>query len=381
MYISNQADLALLIEKLKGSRLIAIDTEFHYEKTYYAKLCLVQVCNGDIDAIIDPLRIGNLKPLGELLSDPDIVKVFHAGNQDIEILNRVVGVCPSPIFDTQVAAGLLGYPQQLGLSALVKAFCDVNLAKTDSLTDWTRRPLSPTQIEYAIDDVLYLPQIYDKMAAQLEKSGRMEWLKSDFEHMSDPATYVVDPDQMWRKVKRVSSLTRKQLAVAQVMASWRERTAQRRNLPRKWVLPDEMIVEVSRRCPTTRESMLEIRGFGDRLAESSIKEILADIKKALEADPESWPRIAKSSGRQKEVEGAVDLMATLLHLRAKQNAVTTQFLCTRDDLVKLAKGEGDELPLLSGWRYRIVGNELMQLLEGTISIAIVDGELVVEKRG
>jgi len=179
MYISNQADLALLIEKLKGSRLIAIDTEFHYEKTYYAKLCLVQVCNGDIDAIIDPLRIGNLKPLGELLSDPDIVKVFHAGNQDIEILNRVVGVCPSPIFDTQVAAGLLGYPQQLGLSALVKAFCDVNLAKTDSLTDWTRRPLSPTQIEYAIDDVLYLPQIYDKMAAQLEKSGRMEWLKSD----------------------------------------------------------------------------------------------------------------------------------------------------------------------------------------------------------
>lgn len=377
MYVSNQEDLEVLIQKINGAPLLAIDTEFHREKTYFAKLCLIQLATDEVSAIVDPLRVKDLTPLADILTDERTVKIFHAGSQDVEILINAVGVAPSPVFDTQIAAGLLGHPQQMGYGALVKALCDVSLAKADSFTDWARRPLSQAQLEYAINDVLYLPGIYRKMMDKLSKAGRFEWLEHDFDHLSDPKTYEVEPQEAWRRVKRVSSLTRKQLAVVRSVAAWREETARDRNVPRKWVLTDEVIVEIAKRSPSTKGQLLEVRGLGERLTDRSIKEILDGISASLATDPETWPKLRKRVGASHEVEGVVDLMVALLRLRAKEHGVTTQFLAGREELVKVAKGECDDLPVMTGWRKDIIGDELIQLLAGNISLGVRDGELQV----
>lgn len=379
VYVSTQSELEKLVDTMQGSDLLAVDTEFHSEKTYYAKLCLIQLATEDVSAIVDPLAIHDLSPLVSMFADENMVKIFHAGNQDIEILNRSCGTVPRPIFDTQVAAGLLGHPQQIGYGALVKAFCDVTLPKADSFTDWTRRPLSETQLKYAIDDVLYLPGIYRTMLERLESNGRLEWLADDFAQMADPDNYHVNPEDTWHKVKRVSSLTRKQLAVAQVVAAWRERMAQKRNLPRKWVLSDEMVIEISRRAPKTRQSLLEVRGIGEHLSERSIKELLADIDAALSRDPETWPKVSHRAHAQREATGVVDLMLALLHLRSQENGVACQIIATKEDLVRLSKGEGDGLPIMTGWRRKLVGNEMLSLLEGELDMRIVEGQLKVTK--
>lgn len=380
MYVSTKEDLAALIERIQTASVLAVDTEFHREKTYHAKLCLLQLATDDVDAIVDPLAVRDLTPLAPVLTNPDIVKVFHAAYQDIEILLASCGVTPKPLFDTQVAAGLLGFPQQIGYGALVKAICDVSLPKADSYTDWTRRPLSQTQLEYASCDVLYLPQIYRKMTEELSSSGRLDWLQHDFDHLSDPATYAVEPRESWRRVKRISSLTRRQLAVVQALAAWRETTAQRRDVPRRWVLTDEVIVEIARRVPTTPAELLEVRGLRERLTDRSVQEILMRIDLELSADPDTWPKMKKKSSSSRDVESAVDLLQALLHLRAKQQGVATQFIASRDDLVKLAKGEGENLPLLQGWRRDLVGQEFVDLLSGDIALGVANGNLEVLRR-
>lgn len=377
MYVSTQEDLLTFVEQVRTAPLLAIDTEFHREKTYHARLCLLQFATEELSAIVDPLTVGDLSALAPLMTDPAIVKVFHAASQDIEILIAACGAAPSPIFDTQVAAGLLGYPQQMGYGALVKAMCDVALPKADSYTDWMRRPLSQTQLEYAIDDVLYLPEIYRKMVDGLEKNGRLSWLENDFHHLCDPATYEAVPEEAWRRVKRISSLSRRQLAVVQAVAAWRERTAEKRDVPRKWVLTDEVIVEIARRVPETSYELFEVRGLRERLTERSVKEILDVIAEQLATDPTTWPKMKRKTGSSHEVESAVDLLSALLHFRARQRGVATQFLASHDDLVKLAKGEGDDLPLMQGWRYDMIGHELSELLEGKMLIGLDAGELSV----
>lgn len=252
-YIQTAAELDALIEELKGSKFICIDTEFLREKTYFAKLCLIQVNNGDVSAIVDPLAIDDIKPFGVLLADHTITKVFHAGSQDIAILYHATGIMPSPVFDTQVAAALLGYPLQVGYGPLVRSMCGVRLAKADSYTDWARRPLSDNQVKYALDDVAYLPQMYEHMKASLSKKGRLEWLDADFKELTNPAKYDNEPREMWRRVKRVSSLSRQQLAIAREIAAWREQEAVKRNVPRKWVLSDEAIIEITRKAPSTSD--------------------------------------------------------------------------------------------------------------------------------
>lgn len=379
MYISTSEELQAFVKTIAGTAVLAIDTEFHREKTYYPKLCLLQLATEETSAIVDPLTIADLSPINAILTAPETVKVFHAGSQDIEILCRVCGVAPHPVFDTQIAAGLLGHPQQLGYGALVNALCGVNLAKADSLTDWTRRPLREMQLEYAINDVLYLPRMYRSMVKDLTRLGRLGWLQDDFEHLCDPETYATLPEEQWRRVKRVSSLTRRQLAVARGVAAWREHYAQNRNIPRKWVLSDEVIIEIARLAPTTKERLLDVRGLSERLSDRAVREILDATADELAGDPEGWPKLEHHRGKKSEVDGAVDLMLALLHLRAKENDVTTQFLASRDDLVKIAKGEGEGLDVLSGWRRRLIGAELLELLDGKLCLSIEDGKLKVTK--
>lgn len=379
-YVSTQEQLEQLAAELEGSRILAIDTEFLREKTYYAKLCLVQLNNGSIQALVDPLTVKDLSALAPILVDANCVKVFHAASQDIDILYHETGVVPTPVFDTQVAASLLGHPLQVGYGPLVRSVCDVRLPKADGYTDWSRRPLSKNQLKYALDDVVYLPHLYDVLEHELEEKGRLSWIEHDLEKLSDPHTYDVDPREMWHRVKRISSLTRRQLAVARELAQWRELAAMKRNIPRKWVLSDEALVEVARKSPHTRERLLEVRGLSGKLSTRDVNEILEAVRAGLELPQSQLPKHERVQHGDHEIEGAVSLMLALVEVRAKENGVASQLLAPHADLAKLARGHREGIAVLEGWRYELVGHELVDLLDGKLVMYLDNGCIEVTER-
>ena len=380
IYIDTQDRFEAYVEELSSSDLLCIDTEFLREKTYYAQLCLVQVNAGSEPAIIDPLALEDFRPFGRLLADKNIVKVFHAGTQDIGILYHETGVVASPVFDTQVAGALLGYPLQVGYGPLVRSVCGVKLAKADGFTDWARRPLTNNQVKYALDDVVYLPQMYDVMTAKLGKKGRIGWLEEDFKELSNPAKYDNDPHEMWKRVKRVSSLNRHQLSIAREVADWREREARRRNVPRKWVLADEAIVEISRKAPSTVGRLFEVRGLSSHLSHRASNQVLEAVRKGKDLPQEQWPKLDRHPRGAAAIDGAVDLMAALVESRAKDNDVAAPVLASRDELARLARGHREDIAVLEGWRYSMVGHELVDLLEGKIGLCLDHGRIEVTVR-
>ncbi|MHB9003820.1 MAG: ribonuclease D [Coriobacteriia bacterium] len=379
MYVRDAKGLKELVAAIQGAPILAVDTEFMREKTFWARLCLVQVATDTVCAIVDPLAISDLSPLHGIMTDPATVKVMHAGAQDLEIFWRDMGEPVKPVFDTQIAATIAGFPQQVGYGALVKELLGVTLDKSDTFTDWARRPLSDTQIEYALNDVRYLPEAYRMLRDRLQAHGRLQWLEADFARLEDPATYDIDPEQMFRRLKKLSSLTRRQLGVLQKIAAWRENEARRRDIPRRWVLGDDSLVEIARRAPTTRENLLAVRGVADKMQRSASVGLVEAVKEGLETPEESLPRLDKRRRKPADIDGAVDLMAALVRLRAKQHDVAVPLLASRDDLEHLAGGDREESPLLQGWRREIVGEELLELLDGNVRLALVEGMLTVEK--
>lgn len=380
MYITETAQLEELVARLRSGPLVGLDTEFMRERTYYARLCLIQVANDDVAAIIDPLALTDLSPLCALLADEGVVKIFHAGGQDLEIFYRLCGHATTPVFDTQVAATLAGFPQQVGYGALVAETLDVKLDKGDSYTDWARRPLSDTQVEYALNDVRYLPEIYRRLKQRLEDEGRTSWLEADFRRLQDPATYELVPEELWRRVKRVSSLNRRQLAVAREVTAWREAEAMRRDVPKRWVIGDESIIEVSRRMPTTVDEVQGVRGVGEKVNRSAARSLVAAVERGVAVPDDALPFIPKRKRLVGDLDGAVDLMIALVRRRAADNGVAMPLLASRDDLERLAGGDRDGHPLLEGWRAEMVGNELIELLEGRIELRLENGELVIARR-
>lgn len=377
MYVTDDAGLRELVDRLRQSDAVGIDTEFMREKTYYARLCLVQLAADGVEAIVDPLAVSDLSPLCDLLGDPGVVKVLHAGTQDLEIFYRICRRPIAPVFDTQVAATLAGFQQQVGYGAMVQELLGVKLDKGDSYTDWSRRPLSDTQIEYALNDVRYLPEAHRRLSEKLETQGRLDWLAADFKRLEDPTTFEVEPRELWRRVKRVSALNRRQLAVAREVAAWREHEAMRRNVPKRWVLGDESIIEVARRAPRDDSELSAIRGVPDKVGRGAVKGLLGAVSHGLAVPDEELPSLPKRRKPVGDVDAAVDLMVALVRRRAKENGVAMPLLASRDDLERLAAGERDESPLMEGWRCTMVGNELCELLDGAISLQLDDGELVI----
>jgi ribonuclease D len=377
VYVTDTQSLAELVAELRTAPGVAIDTEFMREKTYFARLCLIQLASDDVTAIVDPLAIADLSPLKELLTDPAVVKIFHAGSQDLEIFYRLFGVATAPIFDSQVAATLAGFPQQVGYGALVKEVMGVTLDKGDTYTDWAKRPLSETQIEYALNDVRYLPEIRRRLLAEMEREGRIEWLAADFARLEDPATYQVVPHELWRRVKRISSLNRRQLAVAREVTAWREHEAQRRDVPKRWVIGDESIIEIARRAPKSGDELHAIRGVSDKVGRGAQQGLLGAVAAGCSVSDEDLPTLDKRRRPVGDVDGAVDLMIALVRLRAREHGVAMPLMASRDDLERLAAGEKEASPLLEGWRKKMVGDELVALLEGRIEMALKDGSLVV----
>lgn len=361
------------------SSYMAIDTEFLREKTYYPKTCLVQIGIEGTIAIIDPFPLSDLKALARPLSDPGILKIFHACTQDMEIVLRETGVLPAPVFDTQIAATLLGKNQQASYALLVSQYCDVELAKKDSFTDWSRRPLSPSQVQYAADDVLYLPHIYEKMVEALKEKGRLEWLTDAFEELSHPDKYLVDPYERYKKLKRVNQLKPRQMAAAREFAAWRELKAQSRNIPRKWVVSDEQIVEACRREACTLDELFMVRGLRDTLRTSDAREVIACIKKGLNCPKDELPTLKNKARSEANVDAIVDVMSGIARKCAKENDIAPQTLASHAELTKLARGHYDECELLNGWRKHLLGNQLLDLLAGKVSLRITDGNLEIER--
>ena len=380
MYITTTDELEAFVARVRQSPVVGIDTEFMRERTYYARLCLVQLASEDEEAIVDPLALGDIKALCPLLEDPSVIKVFHAGSQDLEIFYRECGVATAPIFDTQVAATLAGFPQQVGYGPLVHDMLGVRLDKGDSYTDWARRPLSDTQVEYALNDVRHLPAVHRMLAERLADGGRTAWLEADFRRMEDPATYIVVPEEQWRRVKRVSSLNRRQLAVAREVAAWRENEAMRRNVPKRWILGDESVIEVARRMPKTPAELLAIRGVGDKVGKATAQGLVDAVERGRDVPDDELPSLDRRRRPAGDIDGAVDLMIALVRKRARENGVAMPLLASRDDLERLAAGERDDHPLLTGWKAEMIGSELTDLLEGRLELRLDGGELIVSRR-
>jgi ribonuclease D len=379
VYLHDTADLRALLDRARAHGRIALDTEFMREKTYWAKLCLVQIAVGEESAILDPLEMDDLSPLFEVLADPSVLKIVHAGSQDLEIFFRASGQAATPVFDTQIAATVAGFPTQVGYARLMKDLFDVDIDKSDTFTDWARRPLTPAQIEYALNDVRYLDAAYLELAQRLERDGRASWLADDLAHLSDPLVYTVQPDEQFRRLKRISSLSRRQLGVLQKVVAWREREAMRRDLPRRWVVGDETLTEVARRRPSDAAALGDIRGLNPRALGDGGAGLLAAVREGVESPEESLPRIEHKPRTIVDVEGVVELMGALVRVRASEHGIAVPLLATRGDLERLASGERGDSPLLAGWRRAIVGDDLVALVDGLLTLHVSEGKIVVER--
>ncbi len=265
VFIDSEFALTQLCGQLKGCSWLAVDTEFERSNTYYPELCLLQVASNGITAVIDPLTIANLEPLYNVLYNPSITKVFHAARQDLEIFFHIKGEVPVPFFDTQIAASLLDYDKNLGYANLIREVLDIELAKTQTRTNWKRRPLSRSQLKYAADDVIYLGQVYELFLAKLIESGQLSLLDEEFNALARPELYQPDPENMWLKIREARKLKGNILAILQQLAAWREITARAENRPRKWILQDYTLVEMARLLPANQDDLSRIKGMNKRV--------------------------------------------------------------------------------------------------------------------
>ncbi|MDY0340128.1 MAG: ribonuclease D [Coriobacteriia bacterium] len=378
MYIRDPEALAAAIETLLKARVVALDTEFMRERTYFARLCLIQLGTETDTFLVDAIALEDqLEPLGQVLTAPGIVKVVHAGSQDVETLLRATGSTVTPIFDTQIAATLAGFPTQVGYAQLVKDLLGEYVDKSDTFTDWSARPLSDTQLVYAEADVLHLPEVYRQLHERLAREGRLDWLADDFGRLADPATYDVDLGVQYKRVKRASSLDRRSLAVLRELAAWRESEAQRRDMPKRWLISDESLIEIARRRPVSSAELADIRGVNEKVAVRSAQAVLAAIHTGMAVSDGELPRIPKRARVSADAQPIADVLSAVLRLRAREHGVASSLIASREDLERFASGDREGHPLSSGWRYTLVGAELAAIVDGSILMRIVDGKLAL----
>ncbi|MDH5183565.1 MAG: ribonuclease D [Gammaproteobacteria bacterium] len=368
-YIETQDALTELCAQLQDSPWLTLDTEFIREKTYYPQLCLIQIANTEHVACIDPLALDDLTPLLDLLYNPAITKVLHSARQDLEILQQLKGEPPTPIFDTQVAATLLGQGEQVGYGNLVKLILDVDLDKAHSRTDWSQRPLSSDQLDYAADDVRYLRDVYLQQRQKLEALGRLTWLDDDFAQLSDPALYSPPLGEAWSKLKGLNRLKGVQLAMVQKLAQWREGLARERNLPKRWLLSDDLIIEVARQRPLSEDKLRRIRGMDDKIIQRYGKMMLQLVEEARSLPAEQWPQLQQRPRLSSHQEALVDILVGVVKLSAAQHQLSPNALASRKEIEQLLTGS-PEAPLLHGWRYELCGQSLQSLLSGKQCITI-----------
>jgi len=358
---------------------VTVDTEFLRERTYFSKLCLVQLAvpsdDEDSAVLVDPLAEDiSLDPLYELFRDENVVKVFHAARQDLEIFWVEAGVFPKPLFDTQVAAMVCGFGEQVGYETLVRKICKQGLDKTSRFTDWSRRPLSDAQKTYALADVTHLRQIYEHLAAELEKSGRSRWVAEELQVLTNPDTYDIRPEEAWRRVKTRTN-SGKFLAVVRELAKFRETYAQENNIPRNRVFKDDALVELASTKPRTHADLGGSRLLLREARKGPIAEgILEAVKKGINCPPSDLPKVDNSRDKLKVNPALADLLRVLLKSKTESAGVAAKLIASSAELDRIAAGERD-VPAMSGWRYEVFGEDALKLCEGKIALA-AKGDLV-----
>jgi ribonuclease D len=366
--LTSTAQVAELCEALSRERFIAVDTEFMRDRTYWPKLCLVQIAGAGRHAAIDPLASGvDLAPLFSLMTHPDIVKVFHAARQDVEIFYHLSGQIPQPLFDTQLAAMVLGFGEEVGYETLVTQVAKARIDKTSRFTDWSRRPLSRQQLDYALADVTHLRVIYERLFEQLERSGRAHWLSQEVGGLTNPATYEQPPELAWKRIK-VRSRDPRFFAVVQALAAWREREAQGRDLPRNRIMRDDLLLEVAANRPTTLEDMAKLRRVS--LDRSMARSVVEAVGEALALPASALPKIEPPVKLPRGIGPLVELLRVLLKFKSEEHHVAQRLVATTDDLEQIAAFDAPDVVPLKGWRREVFGDAALALKRGEIGLAV-----------
>lgn len=379
LMISTTADLTVYCETVASAPFLCVDFEFMREATYYSQLCLIQLATTDTAAIIDPLAPGiSLTPLLDLLTDGDILKVFHAGGQDIEIIHDLTGKTPAPAFDTQIAAMALGFGEQVSYQNLISNLLKVHIDKGARFTDWSRRPLDQRQLDYAIGDVTHLAKAFSLLLAQLMDRGRGDWLDEEMHRLTDPETYRVDPNECWRRIK-LPSRDARVLGRLKALAAWREREAQTKNLPRGRMMKDETLCDIAGHPPKSQADLARIRGLSEKWASNDVGARLFDIvANAPPLPKEDIPERNDGPMLNKHGRIAADLLKMMLKFRSEDSDVAPRLICRSDEIEKIAAGERD-LPVLSGWRYDLFGKDALDVIEGRVAFYIEGGKLAMKR--
>ncbi|MEM1431374.1 MAG: ribonuclease D [Pseudomonadota bacterium] len=373
-------DLAAFCAEAAHGPYVTVDTEFLRERTYWSKLCLVQMAlPGEGEAVlIDPILGGDmsLQPLYDLMANASVVKVFHAARQDLEIFHHEGGVLPEPLFDTQVAAMVCGFGEQVGYETLVRKIAHASVDKTSRFTDWSRRPLTDAQKSYALADVTHLRVIYETLSAELERSGRTRWVQEELGILTDPATYQIDPDEAWRRVKTRTN-SGKFLAIVRELARFREVHAQERNIPRNRVFKDDALLELASTKPGSAADLGRSRLLLREARKGAIAEgILAAVAAGQQSDRATWPKAEDRRDRLQVNPALADLLRVLLKAKAETSGVAQKLIASAADLDAISAGERD-VAALRGWRMEVFGSDALRLCDGTVGLAAKGGKVEV----
>jgi len=374
IFINTTTELEKAASAMADCKVLCVDTEFHRESTYYPEFALLQIYGNSQCWIVDPIAIDDLGPIWDVLADPNILKVFHAARQDVEIILNESGRMPLPLFDTQVAAALLGFGQQVGFGNLVQRITKKALPKQESFSDWKMRPLREKQIDYAADDVIWLMPIYQHLKERLEAQGRGEWLNEEQSVLCSKETYAYDAQSVFWRVKGSNKLKGKHLAALRALAAWREGRAQQSNIPRRRMLADEQLVELARRDKLTTETMARIRGMNAGFIKRFGEKLIEVWQSGIESPESEWPKVAPRSHNTRGTDLRMEMLDTLVRLKAEDGEIAPTILANKSDLSELAswgyrcKGEPPAVNCLHGWRHELVGADLLKLLRGEICL-------------
>lgn len=377
--ITTTRDLAAFTAKASQSDFVTIDTEFIRETTFWPELCLVQMAIPGEDALIDPLADSmNLQPLWDLMADESVVKVFHAARQDIEIVYKMGGLIPHPVFDTQVAAMVCGFGDSISYDQLVNRITNAQIDKSSRFTDWRRRPLTDKQLAYALADVTHLIDVYEHLKSKLDESGRSHWLTEEMEILTSAETYDIHPDDAWKRMKmRVRKP--QEFAIMREVAAWRERKARERNIPRNRVLKDDAIFEIAQQAPRDQNALGRLRSVPNGFERSGhAAGLLESVQAALDIPKEELPRVPRRKQSPQGTSSASELLKVMLKLVAEDEGVAAKILATSDEIEQIAaEGEHADVPALKGWRMEVFGEKALQLLRGDIAIKLEDRRIKV----
>ena len=378
--INSSTDLTSACQRLSTNDFVAVDTEFLREQTFWPQLCLMQLAVPGEAFIVDPLAKGiDLAPFWELMANEGVVKVFHAARQDIEIVFAKTGLVPHPVFDTQIAAMVCGFGESISYVNLVKRVTGTDLDKSSRFTDWSRRPLSEKQLNYALADVTHLRDIYYHLKRELEASSRSTWLNEEMGVLTDSRTYESHPENAWQRLKlRVRN--RKSLAVLMELAAWRERIAQRQDVPRSRILRDEALYDIANQAPTSTDKLSELRTLSEGFSRSArAKEIIDAVKLGLARDTKTLPPISRGQQLSAEASALLDLLRVLLKASAARHKVAPRLIAGSADLERIALENEPDIPALKGWRRRLFGEDALRLKRGEIALTLDGGAVVARE--